>query len=107
MKRELSGPSRLHPGSRPLRYAARGNIAKTSIIKRSVVLNGHKTSVSLENEFWDGLQEIARRENLKTSALAKRIADSRKSDNLSSAIRVFVFEHFRARANQQNLSARN
>ena len=55
MKRELSGPSRLHPGSRPLRYAARGNIVKTSIIKRSVVLNGHKTSVSLENEFWDGL----------------------------------------------------
>ena len=90
-----------------MRYAARGNIVKTSIIKRSVVLNGHKTSVSLENEFWDGLQEIARRENLETSALTKRIADSRKTDNLSSAIRVFVFEHFRARANQQNLSTRN
>ena len=61
MKRELSGPSRFHPRSRPLRYAARGNIVKTLIIKRSVVLNGHKTSVSLENEFWDGLCEIARR----------------------------------------------
>jgi len=97
MKREMSGPSRFHQGSRPLRYAARSNIVKTSIIKRSVVLDGHKTSVSLENEFWDGLQEIARRENLETSALAKRIADSRKSDNLSSAIRVFVFNHFRTR----------
>ena len=53
-----------------LRYAARGNIVKTLIIKRSVVLDGHKTSVSLENEFWDGLHEIARHENLKTSALA-------------------------------------
>jgi predicted DNA-binding ribbon-helix-helix protein len=68
---------------------------KTRIIKRSVVLDGHKTSVSLENEFWDGLQEIARRENLDTSALVKRIADSRTSDNLSSAIRMFVFNRFR------------
>jgi predicted DNA-binding ribbon-helix-helix protein len=75
-----------------LRYAARGNIVKTLIIKRSVVLDGHKTSVSLENEFWDGLQEIARSEDLKTSALVKRIAH-----NLSSAIRVFVFNHFRTR----------
>lgn len=80
-----------------MRYAARGNIVKTAIIKRSVVLNGHKTSVSLENEFWDGLQEIARRENLKTSALVKRIAHGSNSNNLSSAIRVFVFNHFRTR----------
>ena len=70
---------------------------KTLIIKRSVVLDGHKTSVSLENEFWDGLCEIARRESLTTSALVKRIAHGRKSDNLSSAIRVFVFNHFRTR----------
>ena len=95
MKRELSGPSRFHPRSRPLRYAARGNIVKTLIIKRSVVLNGHKTSVSLENEFWDGLCEIARRERLTPSALVERIAHGRKSDNLSSAIRVFVVGHFR------------
>jgi predicted DNA-binding ribbon-helix-helix protein len=70
---------------------------KTLIIKRSVVLDGHKTSVSLENELWDGLCEIARRESLTTSALVKRIAHGRKSDNLSSAIRVFVFNHFRTR----------
>jgi predicted DNA-binding ribbon-helix-helix protein len=44
------------------------------------VFDGRKTSVCLENEFWDGLQEIARLEDLKTSALVKRIADSRKSD---------------------------
>jgi predicted DNA-binding ribbon-helix-helix protein len=95
MKREMSGPSRFHPGSRPLRYAARGNIVKTSIIKRSVVLNGHKTSVSLENEFWDGLCEIARHERLTPSALVERIAHGRKRKNLSSAIRVFVVDHFR------------
>ena len=80
-----------------MRYAARGNIVKTSIIKRSVVLNGHKTSVSLENEFWDGLQEIARHEKMTISVLVKGIADSRTSDNLSSAIRMFVFKHFRTR----------
>ena len=69
----------------------------TLIVKRSVVLNGAKTSVSLENKFWDGLQEIARNENLTNSALVERIAGGRReSDNLSSEIRVFVLDHFRA-----------
>jgi predicted DNA-binding ribbon-helix-helix protein len=68
----------------------------TLIVKRSVVLNGAKTSVSLENKFWDGLQEIARSENLTNSALIERIAGGRReSDNLSSEIRVFVLDHFR------------
>ena len=44
----------------------------TLIVKRSVVLDGARTSVSLENKFWDGLQEIARSENLTNSALAAR-----------------------------------
>jgi predicted DNA-binding ribbon-helix-helix protein len=77
---------------------------KRLIIKRSVVLNGFKTSVSLEDEFWDGLNEIARNENLMVSALVERIAHSRKSDNLSSAIRVFVFDYFRTRAGQKIFS---
>ena len=68
----------------------------TLIVKRSVVLNGAKTSVSLENKFWDGLQEIARSENLTNSALIERIAGGRReSVNLSSEIRVFVLDHFR------------
>jgi predicted DNA-binding ribbon-helix-helix protein len=78
-----------------LKSPAQVNIVKTSIIKRSVVLDGHKTSVSLENEFWDGLCEIARRERLTPSALVERIARGRNSKNLSSALRVFVFGHFR------------
>jgi predicted DNA-binding ribbon-helix-helix protein len=80
-----------------LRYAARGNIVKTLIVKRSVRLDGHKTSISLEDEFWEGLCEIARRERLTISTLVKKIARARKSDNLSSAIRVFVCNHFRTR----------
>jgi len=70
---------------------------KSIIIKRSIVLNGHKTSVSLENEFWDGLREIADGQKLKVSALVQRIDRERTNRNLSSAIRIYVFNHFRER----------
>ena len=68
---------------------------QTAVIKRSIVLDGSKTSVSLENEFWHGLREIAGRENTSLSALVGKIDHERKSCNLSSAIRVFVFNYFR------------
>lgn len=71
---------------------------KTAIIKRSIVLDGHKTSVSLENEFWDGLREIADRSRANVSSLVRQIDHERKNGNLSSAIRVYVFNHFRSRA---------
>ena len=70
---------------------------RSHILKRSVG-NGSKTSVSLENKFWDALQEIARREKLTTSALVERIAGNSESDNLSSEIRVFVLDYFRTRS---------
>ena len=70
---------------------------RSLIIRRSVTLNGSNTSVSLENKFWDALQEIARHENLTTSALVERIAGNRESGNLSSEIRLFVLDHFRMR----------
>ena len=70
---------------------------KSVIIKRSIVLNGHKTSVSLENEFWEGLREIAETQKTKLSALVQRIDRERTNRNLSSAIRIFVFNHFRDR----------
>jgi predicted DNA-binding ribbon-helix-helix protein len=60
------------------------------IVKRSIILNGHKTSISLENEFWLGLREIADQKKIKLSALLKQIDDDRPHANLSSAIRVFV-----------------
>jgi predicted DNA-binding ribbon-helix-helix protein len=63
--------------------------------KRSVHIDGHKTSISVENEIWDALREVARQKNLSTSALIATIAKSKNSDNLSSAIRVFVVNHFR------------
>ena len=71
---------------------------KTSlIIKRSIVLHGHKTSVSLENEFWNALHKIAEREQTTVSDLVGRIEHGSATDNLSSAIRVFVLNHYRAK----------
>ena len=70
---------------------------QSAVIKRSIVLDGHKTSVSLENEFWDALREIAVRENTALSTLVGKIDHDRNSCNLSSAIRVYVFNYFRAR----------
>ena len=70
---------------------------KSVIIKRSIVLNGHKTSVSLENEFWEGLRHIADGQKTKVSALVQRIDRERTNRNLSSAIRIYVFNYFRDR----------
>ena len=69
---------------------------KSTIIKRSIVLKGRKTSVSLETEFWDGLREIACTQKAKLTELAQQIDKDRKDANLSSAIRVFVLNHLRA-----------
>jgi predicted DNA-binding ribbon-helix-helix protein len=70
-------------------------VMKSVVIKRSILINGRKTSVSLENEFWDALHEIAEHENVAISALVEVINQGRDNINLSSAIRVFVFNHYR------------
>lgn len=71
---------------------------KSHVVKRSIVVEGHKTSVSLEDEFWNALKEIAseRRETL--SELVGRIDGGRTHGNLSSSIRLFVLNHYRARS---------
>ena len=65
------------------------------VIKRSIIRNGHKSSVSLEDQFWDGLREIAESRNMTVSTLVATIDHGSNKRNLSSAIRVFVLEHFR------------
>jgi predicted DNA-binding ribbon-helix-helix protein len=70
-------------------------VMKSVVIKRSILINGRKTSVSLENEFWDALHEIAEHGNVAISALVEKINEGRNNINLSSAIRVFVFNHYR------------
>jgi predicted DNA-binding ribbon-helix-helix protein len=70
---------------------------KTTVFKRSVVVHGHKTSVSLEAEFWDSVREIAAREGLTISELLTRIDRTRGEGNLSSSIRLFVLQDLQAR----------
>ncbi len=66
---------------------------KSSVVKRSVVLDGHKTSVSLEDAFWSGLKEIAHAQQATVSRLIADIDKTRTSNNLSSAIRLFVLDY--------------
>ncbi|RDV05223.1 ribbon-helix-helix domain-containing protein [Undibacter mobilis] len=73
---------------------------KSAIVKRSIELHGHKTSVSLEDQFWDGLRDIAERTRTPLPALLQTIDAQRGYANLSSAIRVYVLEHHRAAAAQ-------
>ena len=73
--------------------------AKSAIIKRSVVIGGHKTSVSLEEPFWSELRAIAEAQRVTVSALLRRIDHERQNANLSSAIRVFVLHPLRQQAN--------
>ena len=68
---------------------------KSPVIKRSIVVAGHKTSVSLEDDFWKALKEIATGRDVTLSELVASIDKGRREGNLSSAIRLFVLDHFR------------
>jgi predicted DNA-binding ribbon-helix-helix protein/DNA-binding Xre family transcriptional regulator len=71
---------------------------KPQRLKRSVVVSGRRTAISLEDAFADGLREIAAQRGVTMSALVSMIDNSRTQSNLSSAIRVFLFHHFRPQA---------
>jgi predicted DNA-binding ribbon-helix-helix protein len=75
--------------------------------KRSLTLHGHRTSVSLEPEFWDAFREIAADSGIPLNQLAAKIDDARTSDEgLASAIRVFVLDHYRS-ATRPSVTARS
>jgi predicted DNA-binding ribbon-helix-helix protein len=88
---------------------------KSLVAKRSIAIGGHKTSVTLEEAFWNGLKEIASDRNLTLSELVTAIDTERPNANLSSAIRLFVLDHYRktygsaadARKSDVDLPARN
>lgn len=69
---------------------------KSPVVKRSIVIAGHKTSVSLEDPFWQGLREIALTRNMTLSDVVASIDTDRHEGNLSSAIRLFVLDYYRA-----------
>jgi predicted DNA-binding ribbon-helix-helix protein len=67
---------------------------KSRVIKRSIVIGGHRTSVSLEDDFWLGLKSIAQNQSVHLSDIVRNIDSERQHCNLSSAIRLYVFAHF-------------
>jgi predicted DNA-binding ribbon-helix-helix protein len=69
---------------------------KSTVVKRSIVIEGHKTSISIEDIFWNSLKEIARDRAMTLSKLVASIDSNRVSgSNLSSAIRVYVLDRYR------------
>ena len=73
---------------------------KSLVVKRSVRLDGHKTSVTLEDAFWDAFKEIAAAQGTSVSRLIAALDSERRERlqfNLSSAVRLFVLEYYRSR----------
>jgi predicted DNA-binding ribbon-helix-helix protein len=66
-----------------------------TIKKRSVIIAGRKTSVSIEDEFWESLRKIARDHDQTLYGLIADIETKRQSSNLSSALRLFVLQYYR------------
>ena len=75
---------------------------KSPVVKRSIVIAGHKTSVSLEDAFWKGLKEIADARNMTLSDIVASIDSNRRHGNLSSAIRLFVLDHYRGQSSDRD-----
>jgi predicted DNA-binding ribbon-helix-helix protein len=73
---------------------------KSLVVKRSIVIAGHKTSVSLEDAFWQGLKEIAGKRHTSLSDMVAAIDSERQYGNLSSAIRLFVLNFHRAQPSE-------
>jgi predicted DNA-binding ribbon-helix-helix protein len=68
---------------------------KSLVVKRSIVIDGHKTSVTVEEAFWKALHEIAHERDMGLNRLIASIDRNRQFANLSSTIRLFVLEYYR------------
>jgi len=79
------------PGPQPADSAPEG-ARSIRVVKHSIVIAGHRTSVSLEEPFWRALKEIAAAEGASLAALVAQVDEGRGAANLSSALRVFVLE---------------
>ncbi len=69
---------------------------RRGIVKRSISIDGHRTSISLEEPFWEALRELAERDGISIQRLVADIDHGRAGQNLSSAIRVYVLRKVRA-----------
>ena len=76
-------------------------LMKSLVVKRSIALSGHKTSVSLEDAFWNALKEIAKARNVTVGPLVAAIDSECQQENLSSTIRLFVLEFYRKQLSEE------
>jgi predicted DNA-binding ribbon-helix-helix protein len=67
-----------------------GQVPPNKMLKRSLTIAGHRTSIALEPEFWEGLEGLAARRSVRLTALIEEIDAARQTPNLSSALRVAV-----------------
>ncbi|MFC5069207.1 ribbon-helix-helix domain-containing protein [Flaviflagellibacter deserti] len=70
----------------------------SGVRKRSIEIAGHRTSITLEDDFWTALQEIGHRREVTLRALVAEIDGNRGENNLSSAIRLYVLRYYRDEA---------
>ena len=70
-------------------------VFKSAVVKRSIVIAGHKTSISMESEFWTGLKELAKQRNSTLSRLVSDIEGGCTQTNLSSEVRLAVLRYYR------------
>jgi len=80
-------------------------LSKSLMRRRTIRIGHHKTSVTLEDQFWNGLKEIANERGLTVAALVRNVDADRDNANLCSAIRVFVLRHYQDRRNKRSRSA--
>ena len=78
-----------------IKQAADSPSKPSQVVKRTIKIAGHNTSVSLEDAFWNAFREIAATRKISLSKLVSTIDKERKHGNLSSAIRLFVLDHYR------------
>jgi predicted DNA-binding ribbon-helix-helix protein len=71
---------------------------KSPIVIHPIRIAGHRTSISVEDAFWKGLKQIAQDRDMTQSELVTTINSERKHNNLSSAVRLFVLDHYRRQA---------
>src|SRR5205809_6641496 len=89
----------LEAGSESLELEA--TAMKSLIVKRSIIIDGHKTSVSLEDAFWQAAKEIALLRGTTLSNIISSIDAGRESRNLSSNIRLFVLDFYHSQLNKE------
>jgi predicted DNA-binding ribbon-helix-helix protein len=84
-------------------YQQKDPLVKSPIVKHSIVIGGHKTSISLEDAFWSGLKEIAHAQRVTLSKMVAEIDKTRQQGNLSSAIRLFVLDQVRTHGDKRGI----